>query len=228
MTIVLVSWFSLFNPNEISASDDSTSISNSIEGVNISLTSFIDPFSRWRIGFIQPFNKYNTRFHLGIDVGYGTFQSSIYSLFIDPVDRSDRRIYEVRPQIYYEIFPNNKRSKYISLELFYINHIEKFYDLAYIKKNSGIVDFKQANYEREVYGFNVIYSVKSKSKRQLQRVFYFGGGLRFKKNQFSNVIEPNLDPFAGWASLGFIDPYYLIEGTTLQGSMAFGLKLLFK
>lgn len=88
------------------------------------LFSSLNTFSpRWRIGYIKDIN---TKWKIGLNLGYGNRNIS-YTYFANKFEK-DFKLWELRPEIYRVFKRNEKTTRYISLELFYINHTDVIHD----------------------------------------------------------------------------------------------------
>ncbi len=98
--------------------------------LTMNLLSLAPPLPRWRFGYIQTINP---RWKVGLDVGYGSKGLVFRNTFNSRID--SYKLWEIRPELYYVIYPNRKTINYISLEFFYIDHKEHGSDGRYCNTN---------------------------------------------------------------------------------------------
>lgn len=223
ITIILISIFSLAKGDaqtkEIKNSDNNNSY------ITINLLSPINTLNpRWRIGYIKYINK---NWKAGLDIGYGNRNLS-FSDFGGKIGK-DYQIWEIRPELFYIIDPQRKTKKYFSIELFYINHKDVFYESHYFPINEESISYNKSDFKRQKFGLNLKYGFIIYSKNRLGLNLYTGLGVRIRKNTFSNVINPNfvnLGP-EGRDMFGLAD-YKNVEGTVFGANFSFGFKLHYK
>jgi hypothetical protein len=196
---------------------------NSYLTINL-LSSMNTVNPRWRIGYIK---NLNDTWKVGLDVGYGNRILS-YSGFGEKIS-NNYHLWEIRPELY--IFLNSKRKtrKYFSVELFYLNHKDVFYNGRYYPIKGESIAYDKSNYHRRKYGFNLKYGVIRYSKKRLGFNLYTGLGLRIRKNTFSKVINPNIGNLGieDGDVFGFND-YKNVEGTNFGVNFSFGIKLYYR
>jgi len=214
---------SIVNGNAQIRDIQETSNENSYFTINL-LSSLNTLNPRWRIGYIENINK---KWKVGLDFGYGN-RSLSFSDFGDKIGK-DYQIWELRPELYYIIDPQRKTKKYFSLELFYINHKDIFYNHHYFPVSGESISYDKSDFKRQKYGLNLKYGFIIYSKKRLGLNLYTGLGMRIRKNTFSNVINPNivdLGPERG-DMFGF-DNYKNVKGTVFGANFSFGIKLYYR
>jgi|GEM_PF-5461205 len=90
--------------------------------ITTNLLSPLNPFHpRLRFGYIH---SLDLKWKIGLDLGYGR------GIHIHPSDgnEEDYQLWEVRPQLYYELKSKSRSVRYISFELFYIHNTETLRD----------------------------------------------------------------------------------------------------
>jgi len=175
---------------------------------------------RWRIGYIKNINE---RWKIGFDIGYGNHNLTFYDL------GDNYELWEIRPEFYYFLITKRKTKRYLSVEPFYINHTDLFFDGHYFPKNGESISFDQTKYKRQKYGINLKYGFLFNSRKRIGFNFYTGLGLRIRNNSFAETINPNIVDLGpeGGDMFGF-DNYKNIEGTNFGGNFVLGLKLNYR
>ena len=221
--IILISIFSMLESK--AQSEEIKNLNNNESYLTLNLLSSINTLNpRWRFGYIKNLSE---KWKIGLDIGYGNRNLS-FSDFGDKIG-DNYQLWEVRPEIYYVINPIKKTKKYLSVELFYINHKDVFYNGHFFPINGESISYDKSDFERQKYGLNLKYGLIIYSKRRLGFNIYTGLGIRIRKNNFSNVINPNnvdLGPEGG-DMFGF-DDYKNVEGLVFGGNFSLGLKLYYK
>ncbi len=223
ITILLILILSMVKVN--AQTDEIKNLGNNNSYFTINLLSSINTFSpRWRIGYIRNINK---KWKAGLDIGYGNRNLS-FSDFGDKIGK-DYQIWELRPELYYIINPARKTKKYFSVELFYINHKDVFYEDHYFPIDKESMSYDKSDFNRQKYGLNLKYGFIIYSKKRLGINLYTGLGMRVRKNTFSNVINPNfIDLGAEGQDMFGFDNYKNEEGTAFGPNFSFGFKLYYK
>lgn len=221
--IILISIFSIVKGN--AQTDGIKSLGNNNSYFTINLLSTINTLNpRWRIGYIKNLNE---KWKAGLDIGYGN-QNLSFPDFHNRIGE-DYQIWELRPEFYFIINPQRKTKKYFSLELFYINHKDVFYNGHYFPIKGESISYDKSDFKRQKYGLNLKYGFIIYSKKRLGFNLYTGLGMRIRNNTFSNIINPNsvdLGPEGG-DMFGF-DNYKNVEGTILGINFSFGFKLYYR
>src|SRR6056297_1373522 len=105
------------------------------------LFSSLNTFNpRWKIGYVKSIND---RWKIGLNIGYGNRNIS-YTYFADKFEEKFK-LWELRPELYRVFKQNEKTIKYLSLELFYINHKDVFHNKYYYPESGGEISYDQAD-----------------------------------------------------------------------------------
>ncbi len=132
-------------------SDDVKSELEQESFLTFDLFSSLNTFNpRWKTGYVKSIDE---RWKVGLNLGYGNKIIS-YTYFAEKFGEKFK-LWELRPELYRVFKQNEKTIKYLSLELFYINHKDVFHNKYYYPENGGEISYDQANYQRHKYGFNV-------------------------------------------------------------------------
>ncbi len=219
---IVFSLFSFINGNAQSNIDNKSSENSYITFNLFSPINNLNP--RWRVGYIKPINE---KWKIGLDAGYGNRNISLTGLRTKIGE--NYQLWEIRPELYYILKPDRKTKNYFSLELFFINHKDVFYDDYFYTENNGAFSYDKANYFRKKYGFNLKYGFIIYSKKRVGFNVYTGLGLRFRKNTFSNVENPNT-AYLGPEGGDMLGIYYYknTEGTRFGANFSFGMKLYYR
>jgi hypothetical protein len=185
------------------------------------LFSSLNAFSpRYKVGYIR---NICSKWKVGVNLGYGNRNIS----FINCIGHFEDnfQIWEVRPELYRIIKSNDKNAKYISTEIFYINHKDVFHNRYFYSKEGGEISYDQTNYMREKFGLNFNYGEFINLKKKIGLNIYGGLGLKMRYVSFNNVINPR-------STYTFVDmfdfyQYREKEGLDFGFNISLGLRLLF-
>jgi len=170
---------------------------------------------RWRIGYIQ---EVSNKIMLGISLGYGTHATSILKT------NKDYSLWEIRPEIFYNLGVDDENIKsYVSLELFYINHEDRFTNDDYKAEDGVFYAYDTADYEREKMGLIFKYGVMFYLSNHLGLNAYTGLGIRTRNNIYTKVVNPIPTDFDEP-----LTPFYKQEGNHFFVELSLGLKLFYK
>lgn len=214
--------------NMMKAQTNSEAITNKNNKTYTSYISFdlLSPLDvshqRWRLGYSKHIKD---KWRIGIDFGYGN--KNITAFDHGNKKRNTYQLWEIRPEIAYLLDTSKNNQKYISLELFYINHNDAFHNTNYIEDTTNnSIHYDTADFHRAKYGFLAKYGVIFNSKKRFGVNVYSGIGLRIRKNTYSNIINPatrdNERDF-----LSFLN-YRKLEGTAIGLNFSMSVKLLYK
>ena len=189
--------------------------------LTLNLLSSASPTApRWRVGYIKNINE---RLKIGIDAGYGNHNIIYYDL------GDNYELWEIRLELYYFLKNKRKTKKYLSAEIFYINHTDIFTDGHYFSEDGQSISYDEANYQRQKYGLNFKYGFLFHSKKRIGFNLYTGLGLRIRNNTFSNITNPEIVDLGleGGDMFGF-DNYKNIEGTEIAPNFVLGFKIYYR
>jgi len=143
---------------------------------------------RWNVGYIR---KIDRRIWVGLELGYGDFGSAIGTASGDnDVIFKKYKLYEIRPELYYDLSPSSKVQHLLSAELFYIHHSDVFKDNWYRNDAANLqYTFESADYQRHKYGININYSLFLNITKRLAVMPKIGFGIKHRNVQFSNVVN---------------------------------------
>lgn len=179
---------------------------------------------RWRIGYIKDIKK---NWKIGLDIGYGNGKTFfISSLGNSNIVEENYKLWEFRPEIYHFLPSNDLGKRYLSLEIFYINHKDIFFNNYFYNTKGTAISYESTDFTRQKYGFNLKYGLIIYSQKKLGLNFYSGLGLRIRKNLFSNTVNPSKiipDPLP-LEDLSFVKD----EGFIFGLNFSLGVKLYYK
>jgi hypothetical protein len=165
---------------------------------------------RWRIGYIK---SINLKWKAGIELGYGNKKLAFADF--DGENGDNYQLWEIRPELYYILDPLKKTQKYVSAELFYINHKDIYH-------SGGSYD--QANYFRQKYGMHLKYGCFINTGRRFGLNIYTGLGFRIRNNNYFNILNPRTDQTnKDWNT----SSYRVSPGVKFGFDFSLGLKLYF-
>jgi len=224
--LILIPFFLIFIFSNAKISAQKDSIQNYKESyITVNILSHFNSFNpRWRFGYIKGINK---NFKVGLDVGYGN-KKVLFTDFNGSIG-DNYRLLEIIPEFYYMTDYTTNSRLYVSLDMFYINHKDVFFNDSYLQKDGGEISYSRINYKREKYGFNMKFGAIIDLTNQLKLNIYAGLGLRVRKNIYTDIVNPsttnNDDFFFFWSANS---NYYYREGTRLGLNLPLGVKLLYK
>ena len=182
--------------------------------ITLDLFSPIYASSRYRVSYIK---NLDSNLKVGLDFGYGNDAISI----VRP--EGDNSIWEVRPELYYIINPNKKTLKYFSAELFYLNHNLILENKTYYPESGNPIRFDKADFNRQKFGLIPKFGMFVNISNRVGLNFYTGLGIRFRINEYSNVVNPEENEFYRSHIKG-----YKQEGKKIGVEFSFGLKLYYR
>lgn len=153
---------------------------------------------RWRIGYIKSIND---KWKVGLEFGYGN-KKLAFAVIEEHYNEVDYQLWEIRPELYYILNPLKKTQKYVSAELFYINHKDIQYFGAYYPTDGIGIQYDQANYFRQKYGMHLKYGYFIPTGKRFGLNVYTGFGFRIRTNDYSNVIISQIQELIKESNLG--------------------------
>ena len=183
--------------------------------IRLNLTSLMDPIeTNFSVGAEHQLNK---RWGVGLDAGY-----IFYSNYYEKSKQSSGII--LRPAARYYLNENGKG--YVEAELHYKNCRYKIADWLQKDIVNGVATYEQFQtftLAKNVYGANIKLGTKARLSRneRLWMEFYFGMGLRYKKQRVIHEPNSNYIPLSTFRLL--ID-----DGNRALFSMPAGIRLLLK
>lgn len=142
------------------------------------LTATMSQTPRLNVGYIQKMNK---DIWLGIDVGYGNKKINYGRTFGE-----NYQLFEIRPEIYYDLRPSKKLKHLLSFEAFYIHHTDTFRDSWFQDENKDYT-YTKADYRRIKIGGNFNYNLMYNFGKHFGLMQKVGIGLRYRNVKYSNV-----------------------------------------
>lgn len=177
------------------------------------------------------YKKYNDKFWVGTDIAAGF--GKMNNLFGEAIDSKDYRLFEVRPEVYYNLRnPNKKLRRLLSLEFFYIYHSDTRFDSFYhdIKNKEVQVTFDKANYQRIKYGINLNYNFVIHLGRRVSLFHTIGFGVKHRNVGLSKL--ENAQAFYRSYERSYFDSrsndYLHFEGRYTNFNIDYDIKLVIK
>lgn len=148
---------------------------------------------RWNVGYQR---KIIDQYWLGLKLGYGDYNNTINYTKNGGQIKDNYQLFEIRPEVFYDLKPNSKLKHLISLELFYINHTDQFSNNTYYDRNQNTYfRYDLADYKREKYGFNINNNFILYLGKRLAFMQSFGVGFRHRNVSYINTVNEVEDPF---------------------------------
>jgi hypothetical protein len=187
---------------------------------------------RYNVGYMH---KVARRWWAGMELGYGNYNSSFGIGVENGSDfiTKEYKIFEVRPEIYFDLRPSSKLKHLVSAEFFYINHKDQFTNDHYFAPD-GFTEYKfdAADYKRIKTGLNINYNLMFYFAERFGLMWKTGFGVanrNVKYNNFTNRRE--VDNSGGGDYEGNIfgtDQYIEFSGTRTKFNFNLDLKLFYK
>jgi hypothetical protein len=185
---------------------------------------------RYNVGYMH---KVARRWWAGTALGYGNYTSSFGMSVTSDRINNDYKIFEVRPEIFFDLRPSSKLKHLVSAEFFYINHKDRFTTDRYFA-NEGITEYKfdAADYKRIKAGVNINYSLMFYFAERLGLIWKAGFGIANRNVKYSNFTNRReVDNSGGSSYEGNIlgtDQYIDFSGTRTKFNFDLDLKLFYK
>jgi len=202
---------------------------------NIITLSLLSPtFSyapRYNIGYMH---KVSRRWWAGIEAGYGNYGTAFGIGAEGGSDyiTNDYKLFEVRPEIYFDLRPSSKLKHLVSAEFFYINHKDHFITDRYYAPD-GFTEYKYdaADYKRIKTGVNLNYSLMFYFTNRFGLLWKTGLGIANRTVKYRNVVNRTQLDNNGDDDEGDIfgtDAYLEDSGTVNKFNFNLDLKLFYK
>ncbi|MEM0543992.1 hypothetical protein WFZ85_15410 [Flavobacterium sp. j3] len=157
---------------------------------------------RWNIGYIRKIDK---KYWLGLELGYGSKDISVNFAADGGWIKNDYKIFEIKPELYFDLRPNSKQKHLLSVEFQYVNHTDKFNNSWYFDLNDKTYyNYDFADYKRIKYGINLNYNLIFNITTNLALMPKIGIGYRKRVVQYSNIVNRIEDEF--FEEEGFVLP----------------------
>jgi len=149
--------------------------------VTLSLGSMVSFAPRFNAGYIH---QVSDRWWAGTALGYNA------GLYENDYGTPQYRLFEARPELYFDLRPDTRLKHLASFELFYINHTDHFKNGEYTAKADGVeYEYDSADYKRVKTGFNINYNLIYYITPQLVLWQKIGLGLRNRKVTYTNIVN---------------------------------------
>uniref|UniRef100_UPI004049AA76 hypothetical protein n=2 Tax=Flavobacterium sp. TaxID=239 RepID=UPI004049AA76 len=167
-----------------------------------SFSPIVNYAPRWNLGYIRKIDK---RYWLGLELGYGSKDISVNFAEDGGWIKNDYKIFEIKPELYFDLRPNSKLKHLLSVEFQYVNHTDKFNNSWYFDLNDKTYyNYDFADYKRIKYGINVNYNLIFNITKNLALMPKIGIGYRKRDVQYSNIVNRIEDEF--FEKEGFVAP----------------------
>ncbi|KGO85687.1 hypothetical protein Q765_14785 [Flavobacterium rivuli WB 3.3-2 = DSM 21788] len=183
---------------------------------------------RYNIGYMH---KVSRRWWAGIEAGYGNYGTAFGIGAEGGSDyiTNDYKLFEVRPEIYFDLRPSSKLKHLVSAEFFYINHKDHFTTDRYYAPD-GFTEYKYdaADYKRIKTGVNLNYSLMFYFTNRFGLLWKTGLGIANRTVKYSNLVNKVLLPNDNDEEWFGIDGYLEDSGTVNKFNFNQDLKLFYK
>lgn len=134
--------------------------------------------------------KISDRIWVGTSIGYGKqfLKNNEGPLFLT---KKHYKLYEVRPEVYYDLRPDSKLKHLLSVEFFYIYHENMFQYSWYNSTDGNRYRFDQADFKRIKTGANINYSLLYYFNDRFGIIQKVGLGFRHRHVDFTNIENPS-------------------------------------
>ena len=183
---------------------------------------------RYNIGYMH---KVSRRWWAGIEAGYGNYGTAFGIGAEGGSDyiTNDYKLFEVRPEIYFDLRPSSKLKHLVSAEFFYINHKDHFTtDRYYAPDGFTQYRYDAADYKRIKTGVNLNYSLMFYFTNRFGLLWKTGLGIANRTVKYSNVVNRVLLPYDNDEEWFGIDGYLEDSGTVNKFNFNQDLKLFYK
>ncbi|MEW7278603.1 hypothetical protein ABW636_08405 [Aquimarina sp. 2201CG1-2-11] len=205
--------------------EELTSNFEDLSYITFDVTAPLDPqVPRWRLGYLRTIKKeIKTRLGFGLGLDDISIKTPIKTR-----RKENYRLWEIRNEWYYVFNPDQgkRNTNYLSVELFYINHKDTFYDNSYEPSEGNIsVSYDRADLFRYKYGAIAKFGYFFEWRRRVIVNLFGGIGYRIKENKYSNVVNPvesDARVVKHWDSVSFVER----EGKKDGVELSLGLKLI--
>lgn len=182
-----------------------------------------NPLGRLNVGYITPLNE---KWSLGGSAGLG-INATAWAR-----DTEEYFLWELRPELIYNLGKGSRFQHYVGLELFYIYHTETLSnrDFEPVNTLNGLVnniDYDSATFERHKAGALINFGEYINLSNRLAFRTTVGVGIRSKDNSYSDLVNPRIDEFEDENHFGGLDPYRF-EGTRLGVEFNLDFRLIYK
>jgi hypothetical protein len=187
---------------------------------------------RYNVGYMH---KVARRWWAGIAAGYGNYGTAFGVAAVDNSDfiTEDYKLFELRPEFYYDLRPSSKLKHLVSAEFFYINHKDHFTNDRYYDED-GFTEYTYdaADYKRIKTGINLNYSLMFYFTKRFGLLWKTGFGIARRNVTYSNVVNKYELPYDGGnddeGDLFGIDGYLEDSGAVTRFNFNLDLKLFYK
>lgn len=178
---------------------------------------------RWNFGYMR---KFSNSYWFEINFGYGNDNLSINFAEEGGWITNNFNLYEFRPEIYYDLKPNSRLKQLVSVELFYINHTDKFQNNWFYDLNEHTYyTYDSANYKRIKFGVNFNYNLIFNISKRLALMQKTGIGFRNRNVIYSNVVNKTEDANFDDDSGGIVSTNTFLKNNGVDYGFNFNLDL---
>ena len=170
---------------------------------------------RIRVGYMQHINE---KLMFGINTGFVI--NGMYKKHYDAY-----KLFELRPELYYNWAIGKRVTHYLSFELFHVWHQEVMHNGTYLTDNGGEISYSKADFQRLRYGYHFKYGMLLLLDTNFGINWYIGLGEALKITDYYNLEDAKLSTAAGHGHFFRLGG---IEGEYKELSFAFGFRFFYK
>ena len=192
------------------------------------LSPVINYSPRYEIGYYRHFNE---QWMLGAELGIGTYDTSINFAAPGGWIEKDYLSFSITPEIIYMRNPYRKTKRFISAELFYIHHTDKFQDKSYTDTEFiKTYNYESADYQRNKFGLNFSYGMIINFSNSVGIIPKLVAGFKVRDVQYKNVENLTVSEGEGFygCTPSFTSRHLEVAGLVTRFNFNFEMQFFFK
>ena len=220
--ILLCLSMALFSQNEEEKNDFPNAKNNYITFDMSTPINWVAP--RYRFGYIHSIDE---NWKVGADVGFGSEYTTFKVLEDD--DSENYLLFEGRFEVYRVLNPTKRVNMYVSGELYFIHHTERYYYDEFERDDEFVtIRYDRADFTRNKYGVNLKFGVIVPFGDKFGINAYIGAGPRMRDVKFSNLVNPReIDYYDDYYHDEWWSNNYQNEGEHIGFNFTLGLKAFY-
>ncbi len=183
---------------------------------------------RYEIGY---YRHLDDQWIVGAEVGYGNYATTINFAADGKWIEKNYQSFSIAPEIKYILNPARKTRKFISAELFYIYHSDKFSNRSYTNTNfTTTSSYDRADYQRDKFGLNFNYGMIINFSNSVGLIPKIGAGVKVRNVQFSNAENLNVTNLNDYqvSTPHFNSRHLEVEGVITRFNFNFEIQFFYK
>ena len=192
------------------------------------LSPVINYSPRYEIGYYRHFNE---QWMLGAELGIGTYDTTINFAADGNWIEKDYKSFSIAPEIKYILNPARKTRKFISAELFYIYHSDKFSNRSYTNTDfTTTSSYDRADYQRNKFGLNFNYGMIINFSNSVGIIPKLGAGFKVRDVQYKNIENLTVSEGEGFygCTPSFTSRHLEVAGLVTRFNFNFEMQFFFK